>query len=96
MHSRSTLFRGTVQEEKIVPGIKPFEGDEELADWQALLDHWRSALNALADEVLAGRADIAPQDANTCSFCELGPLCRISSLREGVVADDDGMELVDD
>ena len=96
VHSRSTLFRGTVQEEKIVPGIKPFEGDEELADWQALLDHWRSALNALADEVLAGRAQIAPQDANTCSFCELGPLCRISSLREGVVADDDGMELVDD
>jgi hypothetical protein len=37
--------------------------------------------DALAGEFLAGHAPVAPKDyPNTCRFCELGALCRITEL----------------
>jgi len=91
VHARSTVFKGSAQDGNIVPGIEAFEGDETVADWQQLLQHWRSALMELAAEIRAGRADIEPQEDKTCTYCELGSLCRISSLLEGihVEAEDD-------
>ena len=80
IHARSTVFRGRAQDDNIAPGIPAFEGDETIGDWQQLLAHWHHALHELAAEILSGRADIQPQDEKACTFCELGPLCRISSL----------------
>jgi len=84
VHARSTLFRGCAQDGNIVPGIDAFEGHEQIADWPQLLEHWRRSLLQLAAEIRAGRADIQPQDAKACRFCELTPLCRISSLNGGL------------
>jgi len=83
IHARSSVFRGEAQDEGIVPGIDAFAGDEAIPDWQQLLQHWRTALQQLAAEILAGRADIEPRETQTCTYCELGPLCRISSLLQG-------------
>lgn len=88
VHTRSIQFRGLAVDENIAPGIKPFEGDEDIADWAALLEHWRQSLHALAEEIQQGHADIQPQDEQACQFCDLGPLCRISSLTEQEPADD--------
>ena len=72
----------------IVPGIDAFTGDGLIADWQQLLQHGRTALQQLSAEVLAGRADIEPQEPKTCTHCELGPLCRIGSLLQGTARED--------
>ena len=83
IHARSAAFRGSAQDDDIAPGVDAFVGDEQIADWQQLLEHWRRALMELATEIRSGRADIDPQDEKSCTYCELGPLCRISSLLEG-------------
>ena len=83
IHARSTVFKGSAQDDNIAPGIHAFTGDEQIGNWQQLLEHWRTALLDLAGEIRAGRADVEPQDEKSCAYCELGPLCRISSLLEG-------------
>lgn len=83
IHSRGSAFRGSAQDDSIAPGIDAFEGDGEIADWNQLLQHWRTALQQLSVEIQNGRADVAPQDEKACAYCELGPLCRIGSLLEG-------------
>jgi len=77
------VFKGSAQDDNIAPGIHAFTGDEQIGNWQQLLEHWRTALLDLAGEIRAGRADVEPQDEKSCAYCELGPLCRISSLLEG-------------
>jgi ATP-dependent helicase/DNAse subunit B len=48
----------------------------DAGDWDALVDHWRTDLEQLAIEFLAGRADVAPQPG-ACDFCAFPALCRI-------------------
>jgi ATP-dependent helicase/nuclease subunit B len=50
---------------------------------------WRAAIEALARNFLAGRADVDPLDpVKTCQRCGLHTLCRIAE-REGFFADED-------
>lgn len=80
LNVRSMAFRGLAESDNLVPGIKAFAGsDETLENWPQLLDHWRTAINQLAEEIQQGIADVAPQDEKACLYCELSPLCRISS-----------------
>jgi ATP-dependent helicase/nuclease subunit B len=46
-----------------------------------LLAGWRRALTALAAEVVAGHAPVAPKEAKTCQYCNLGALCRIAEVQ---------------
>ncbi|MFA5701548.1 MAG: PD-(D/E)XK nuclease family protein [Desulfuromonas sp.] len=47
------------------------------AEWDAACAQWRAQLEALAQDIAAGRADVAPVQDNVCQFCDLAPLCRI-------------------
>ena len=47
------------------------------------LDAWKEEIEKLADDFLAGRADVNPSDyPNTCEYCGLQALCRIAENRE--------------
>jgi ATP-dependent helicase/nuclease subunit B len=53
-------------------------------DLPALLDYWQAQLTDLAAAFRAGVADVDPKDPRrTCTYCDLGPLCRIDELSQG-------------
>jgi len=52
-------------------------------DWQAVLDHWKQQIDALALEFLEGQSDVKPRDKYACLFCNLEALCRIDELEVG-------------
>lgn len=64
-----------------VPGVSDFthvaEGPE---NWEGLLDQWSQVLHALAEELMAGYAAVAPRDTKSCDYCALPGLCRIGEL----------------
>ena len=50
--------------------------------WTGLEAWWRSRLEALAEEIRAGHAAVAPRlNPSPCRNCGLQPLCRIESIR---------------
>lgn len=72
-------FKGLAKSDGLLPGIKAFKGTDALADWDALQQHWRDRLSALAEEVVAGRADPTPS-SSACAYCDLPPLCRVALM----------------
>jgi len=50
---------------------------QDIPDWEALLDHWRTQLKRLAKEILDGQARVEPRDRKACDFCDLPALCRV-------------------
>lgn len=60
------------------------------------LDAWRAAIEALARDFLAGRADVNPRDPDqTCKACGLQTLCRIHE-RAGIANDEASEEDAND
>ncbi len=63
------------------PGIKmlPLEKikiDENLKNWQALFEYWRTNMIRLASQFQSGYAVVDPQP-DACRYCDLHGLCRI-------------------
>ncbi len=77
VHRTRQRFVGTTAEEGIAPGVSAFEGSDAIPDWDALIEHWRERLRALADEILGGHVAVAPRDADACRYCDLPGLCRV-------------------
>jgi ATP-dependent helicase/nuclease subunit B len=51
-------------------------GDEEVTEWTEVREAWRQQLNEIADEFVAGKAEISPMK-RACDFCSLQAVCRI-------------------
>ncbi|WP_161635174.1 PD-(D/E)XK nuclease family protein [Desulfovermiculus halophilus] len=80
-----SCFVGLGEEADIVPGCKAFDQHaslREFTSWTGLLDHWKTRLEDLAAEVLRGHARAEPSTRQTCTRCDLHPLCRIFDLHE--------------
>jgi exodeoxyribonuclease-5 len=45
--------------------------------WQALLTHWRTSIEAIAQEIKAGEAAVRFDDENLLVYCEVTPLLRL-------------------
>lgn len=88
-------YSGIGVSDDIYPGIG-FDTRYKLdfPHWQALLEYWRSGLQALADEYLAGQAAVEPLRKNSCDHCHLEALCRIGERRSlaGTESLEDGDE----
>lgn len=57
-----------------IPGIDTVS----VEDWQARLRSWHHTLTGLAEEVMAGRADVSPKYGRySCEHCDLVLCCRI-------------------
>jgi probable DNA repair protein len=80
-------FRGLADTDSIAPGIadyaqlKPARQLPGIESWDELLQHWQSVLNVLAQQYLAGKADVDPLK-NECKHCHLHSLCRVHELLE--------------
>ena len=73
-------FVGTAEDDGLLPQVTAVARDrqrKQVADWPRLLDRWKTELESLATEVLAGFAPVAPQQSGICRFCDLGDLCRV-------------------
>lgn len=76
-------FTGVSEESGIAPGIKAIRDEKKLSGDIAaiaeLLETWRSRLEDLAEEIRSGYAAVAPESIHeSCSYCDLAPICRIS------------------
>ncbi|ADJ28882.1 PD-(D/E)XK nuclease family protein [Nitrosococcus watsonii] len=79
-----TKYLGVTKEEGSIPEVAIFTRVADgLDSWEELLARWSQVLHALAAEVMAGYAAVAPRDANSCDYCALPGLCRINELRSG-------------
>ncbi len=98
VQARDVRFRGLAREASLLPGVTTLDAARDFSairDWPHLLSGWRTALRALADEFLAGRAAVMPKRyPQTCQYCDLGPLCRVKEMldRGPVSAEDEGLE----
>ena len=57
----------------------PVKSDSLEQDWAALNTHWRQVLGRLAQEFIAGNAQVDPYQPSLCTNCGLQPLCRVDS-----------------
>jgi probable DNA repair protein len=90
LRAEETAFKGIGAEPQLLPGVQP-PGPPQ--SWDALVAEWRSVLQTLAAEFVAGHAPIAPKRyPHTCEHCALGPLCRVKELfdRGPVSVEQDG------
>jgi probable DNA repair protein len=93
LRAREVAFEGAARTAEILPGVVPTTEDD--AGWNARLGFWRGVLERLAAEFLAGDARVAPKRyPQTCRYCDIGPLCRVTELFErgpqGAAENDDG------
>jgi len=49
----------------------------DFSDWQHLLNHWRTAIEAIAAELREGEAAVRFSDENELMYCEVTPLLRL-------------------
>lgn len=47
------------------------------SDWPQLLNHWRAAIEAIAQELRSGEAAVRFNDENELAYCEVMPLLRL-------------------
>lgn len=50
--------------------------------WQDNKQQWPMIFEQLATDFLAGKAEVNPIDKDTCQYCELQAVCRVSQLRK--------------
>ncbi|KPK07597.1 MAG: hypothetical protein AMJ64_06260 [Betaproteobacteria bacterium SG8_39] len=65
-------YMGFARDKGAIPNVKP------AADWTALLEGWRQAIEALGAGFAHGDARVDPKHGvQTCRYCDLQPLCRV-------------------
>jgi ATP-dependent helicase/nuclease subunit B len=69
------------------PGIKtdlplPVTTESLEQDWTSLNENWRRVLERLAEQFIAGHAQVDPYEKSICTSCGLQPLCRIDAATE--------------
>lgn len=50
---------------------------QQFSDWQQLLKHFKTSIEAIAAEIKAGEAAVRFNDENALSYCEVKPLLRL-------------------
>ena len=50
---------------------------QKFSDWQSLLNHWKSSIEGIAQEIKAGEAAVEFEDENLLNYCEVISLLRL-------------------
>lgn len=69
-----------------IRSIEQFAGKQDPVDWEGQLGRWREELERLAEEYVAGNAQVDPAGPHVCRYCDLKSFCRINERR---LRDDD-------
>ena len=85
LRAREVAFKGVTRDGEVLPEVAALAAAKNLsaqyATWPALLNGWRTVLEQLARDYLAGHAEVSPkQYPNTCEYCGLNSLCRVREL----------------
>jgi probable DNA repair protein len=85
LRAREVAFKGVTRDGEVLPDVAALAASKTLvaqyATWPALLDAWRTVLEQLARDYLAGHAEVAPKYyPKTCEYCGLNSLCRVQEL----------------
>jgi exodeoxyribonuclease-5 len=76
-------FVGIAAEADTLPGIKALHEAGKLfppdtfPDWITLLGHWKTSIEAIANELVAGEAAVVFTDEKDLRYCEVLPLLRL-------------------
>jgi ATP-dependent helicase/nuclease subunit B len=84
VHSNDMKFTGILKEDsqQAFSGVKPlFQSSDKLPNWETLSNLWREKLEQLSIDFYAGNARVDPIDKQTCTYCNLQPLCRIGEIQ---------------
>ncbi|MBI1910399.1 MAG: PD-(D/E)XK nuclease family protein [Deltaproteobacteria bacterium] len=96
-------FVGISRDEGMLPDVKSLEGDkalkkklEGIEGWDDLMEFWKSTVESLARQFLAGVAVIDPNgdlkgQKSPCVYCELKILCRVAET-DMAEAKEDGQD----
>jgi len=75
-------FKGIARDKDQITGVQSFQKlktSTPLEDWSSVLSYWQHNLQQLAEDYLAGKADVDPKNGNnTCRYCDLTSLCRVN------------------
>ncbi len=76
-------FVGVTAEAGLLSGVKGLEEarrlfpERQFPGWQALLEHWRASIVAVAEEIRVGEAAVRFADEADLAWCEVKPLLRL-------------------
>lgn len=71
-------FTGVSEETfEVEPNLRKPKFTQNFNDWQQLLGHWKTAIEAIATELRAGEAAVRFSDENALMYCEVLPLLRL-------------------
>ncbi len=81
-------FAGVAEEKEILPGVQGVGDDKQklfdpavFPTWDAVVAHWRTRLQAIAQEVRAGEAGVVFADEKALQYSEVLPLLRLAERR---------------
>ena len=74
-------YTGFAEHKDIADKISLPAENRQTKDWQQQIQEWHDVLHKLADDFLAGKAEVNPIDESICKYCELESVCRINQLR---------------
>ncbi len=80
LRKEELCFKGLSRYSDTAPGVLTLEqlNNEELTTWQELTLFWKTTLNNLAVDFIAGKAAVSPKNIASCTYCHLEELCRIN------------------
>jgi RecB family exonuclease len=76
-------YDGIAADDSVIPGLA-FNQQKSVTrqNWPELKQHWQQVIGLLADEFLQGYAAVQPARRDSCTYCHLASLCRITELRD--------------
>jgi len=77
---------------KAAPRKVPSKDEEKWLEHSA---KWPDIFTQLAQDFLAGKAEVNPIDQKVCNYCELSSVCRISQLSGQLAENEEDDEAYD-
>ncbi|PIE41895.1 MAG: hypothetical protein CSA49_01350 [Gammaproteobacteria bacterium] len=81
VNAKKVAIIGVATDTSVAPGLETIDKitiSHSTDNWDTALAQWRAVLEKLANEFMAGSAEVNPKKPHaTCTFCELAALCRI-------------------
>ena len=90
VHLSKLAFKGIGDTENAVPGVEHLDNyrvrklfaPERFADWSSVLEHWRTAIRAIAEEVCIGDASVRYANDKDLMYCDVLPLLRLAERQQ--------------
>ena len=94
VHISGASFKGVGQDDQLLPSVHAISSDRgrrlfdaaRFPDWDSVLEHWRTAIHRVADEVRAGFAGVTVTAEDDLRYCDVKPLLRLAERQSQLEA----------